>query len=99
MRWTSTKQTKTSKFTKKAKEVIHQGNNRHYKLPLPLQDDRTLLPNNKELALSRIKKPKGRLKHEATYQKDYQGFMSEVIEKGYAECAQSTELSLDNGRI
>ena len=52
-------------------------------LPLPLKDERTMLPNNKELALSRIKKLKGRLKHNSTYQNDYQGFMNEIIEEGY----------------
>ena len=72
------------KFMKKAKEGIHHRNNGHYELPLPLKDERTLLPNNRELALSRNKKLKGRLKHNATYRKDYQGFMREVIEKGYA---------------
>ena len=84
---------------KKAKEGIHHRNDGHYELPLPLKDERTLLPNNKELALSRIKKLKGRFKHDTTYWKDYQGFMNEVIEKGYAERVLSEELSLDNSRI
>ena len=56
-----------------------------------------MLPNNKELALSRIKKLKGRLKHDSKYRKDYQGFMSEIIEKGYAERVLPEEPSLDNG--
>ena len=83
----------------KAKEGIQRRNDGHYELPLPLKDERTLLRDNKELALSRIKKLKGRLKHTATYRKNYQGFMSEVIENGYAERVPSEELSLDNGRI
>ena len=58
-----------------------------------------MLPNNKELALSRIKKLKERLKHDSTYRKDYQGFMSEIIEKGYAERVPPEERSLDNGCI
>ena len=87
------------KFIKKAKEGIHRRNDGHYELPLPLRDERMMLPNNKELALSRIKKLKGRLKHDSTYRKDYQGFMSEIIEKGYAERVPPEELSLDNGRI
>ena len=83
----------------KAKEGIHRRNDGHYELPLPLKDERTLLRDNKELALSRIKKLKGRLKHTATYRKNYQGFMGEVTENGYAERVPSEELSLDNGRI
>ena len=87
------------KFMKKAKEGIYRRNDGHYELPLPLKDERTLLPNNEELALIRIKKLKGRFKHDAAYWKDYQGFMSEVIEKGYAARVPSEELSLDNGCI
>ena len=87
------------KFIKKAKEGIHRRDDGHYELPLPLRDERIMLPNNKELALSRIKKLKGRLKHDSKYLKDYQGFMSKIIEKGYAERVPPEELSLDNGRI
>ena len=58
-----------------------------------------MLPNNKELALSRIKKLKGRLKHDSRYRKDYQGFMNEIIEKGHAEQVPPEDLSLDNGRM
>ena len=87
------------KFMKKAKEGIYRRNDGHYELPLPLKEERTLLPNNEELALIRIKKLKRRFKHDATYWKDYQGFMSEVIEKGYAARVPSEELSLDNGCI
>lgn len=87
------------KFIKKAKEGIHRRDDGHYELSLPLRDERMMPPNNKELALSRIKKLKGRLKHDSTYRKDYQGFMSEIIEKGYAERVPPEELSLDNGRI
>ena len=54
------------KFIKKAKEGIHHRDDGHYELPLPLRDERMMLPNNKELALSRIKKLKGRLKHDST---------------------------------
>jgi len=58
-----------------------------------------MLPYNRELALSRNKKLKGRLKHDSTYRQDYQGFMTEIIEKGYAERVPPEELSLDNGRV
>ena len=37
---------------KKAKEGIHRRNDGHYKLLLPLKDEKTLPPNNEELALS-----------------------------------------------
>lgn len=86
-------------FIKKVKEGIHRRYDGHYKLPLPLRDERMMLPNNKELALSRIKELKGRLKHDSKYRKDYQGFMSEIIEKGYAERVLPEEPSLDNGRM
>ena len=49
---------KYMKFIKKVEEGSHRTDDRHYELPLPLKDERTMLPNNRELALSRIKKLK-----------------------------------------
>ena len=37
------------KFIKKVKEGIHRRDDGHYELPLPLRDERMMLPNNKEL--------------------------------------------------
>ena len=86
---------RSSRKSKKGLAIIDG----HYELPLPLKDERTMLSNNRELTLSRIKKLRARLKHDSTYRKDYQGFLTEIIEKGYAERVPPEELSLDNGRV
>ena len=72
------------KFIQKAREGIHQRKDGHYELPLPLREERMQLPNNKELALTRLKKLRGRLtcRNNETYRNDYQGFVNEVIKKG-----------------
>ena len=87
------------KFIQKVKEGIHRTEDGHYELPLPLKDEKMQLPNNRELALSRLKKLKGRLRREDMYRRDYQVFMIEIIEKGYAERVPPEEQSLDNGQV
>ena len=87
------------KFIQKVKEGIHRTEDGHYELPLPLKDEKMQLPNNRELALSRLKKLKGRLRREDMYRRDYQGFMTEIIEKGYSERVPPEEQSLDNGQV
>ena len=46
------------KFIQKVKDGIHQRVDGHYELPLPLRGERMKLPNNKELAQSRLKNSK-----------------------------------------
>ena len=73
------------KFIQKVKDGIHQRVDGHYELPLPLRDER--------------KKLKGRFANDEAYRNDCQGFMDEVIKKGYAEGVPADELSLENGQI
>lgn len=87
------------KFIQKAKEGIHRRGDGHYELPLPLRDETIQLPNNRELALSRLRKLRARLRNDETYRRDYEVFMREVIEKGYAERVPAEELRLDNCQI
>ena len=47
------------------KEGIHQTDDGHYEMPLPLKNNDAELPINKELALSRLMKLKQRLKSDA----------------------------------
>lgn len=68
------------KFLKKAMKKIHRRDDGHYELPLPVRDENIQLPNNKELALNRLKKLKGRLRSNNKYRKDYEAFIKEIIE-------------------
>ena len=63
-------------------EGIHQTDDSHYEMPLPLKNNDTELPNNKELVLSCPMKLKQRLKSDAQYRKDYVDFMQENINNG-----------------
>ena len=74
-------------------EGIHQRNDGHYEMPLPLKNDNIELPNNKELALSRLMKLKQRLKSDTQYRKDYVDFMQENIKNGIAEKVPKEEVS------
>ena len=63
-------------------------------MPLPLKNNDTELPNNKELALSHLMKLKQRLKSDTQYQKDYVDFMQENFNKnGFAEKVPKEEAS------
>ena len=57
-------------------------------------------PSNKELSLtvSRLDKLLGRLESNEAYGKDYQAFMKEFIDKGYAERVPAEELALENNQ-
>ena len=84
------------KFMKKTTDGVHQREDSHYELPLPFKQDSVKLPNNKEVALSRLSKLKGRLKHDSCYQKDYLAFMAEIIDCGFAERVPAEDIPLNN---
>ena len=75
------------RFLEIAEQGIHQCEDGHYELPLPLKTERIELPNNRETALRplnqlkrRFQAPKGQ-----KYREDYVNFMKNIIENGYAE--------------
>ena len=73
------------RFLTIVQEGIHQREDCHYEMPLPLKNNNVELPNNKELALSCLMKLKQRLKSDTQYRKDYVNFMQENIKNGFAE--------------
>lgn len=87
------------RFLKTAKEGIHQREDGHYEMPLPLRNENVELPNNKDLALSRLMKLKQKLQSNTQYREDYVGFMQETIENGFAERVPSTEVSRNDKRV
>ena len=68
-------------------------------MPLPLKNNNVELPNNKELALSRLMKLKQRLKSDTQYRKDYVNFMQENIKNGFAEKVPKEEVSDKNKHV
>ena len=68
-------------------------------MPLPLRNNDAELPNNKELALSRLMKLKQRLKSDTQYRKDYVDFIQENIKNGFAEKVPREEVSDKTRRV
>ena len=87
------------RFLTIVQEGIHQREDGHYEMPLPLKNNDAELPNNKELALSRLMRLKQRLKSDTQYRKDYVDFMQENIKNGFAEKVPKEEVSDINKRV
>lgn len=77
------------RFLSKVKGGIHQLPSGQYEAPLPLKDGIVKLPNNKELALKRLMNLKKKLKNNSKFSDDYTEFMTNMIDKGYAEMVPS----------
>ena len=73
------------RFLKIVTEGIHRREDGHYEMPLPLKDPNVRLPNNKEMALRRLKNLKRRFACDERYRNDYVNFMNTVTQNGYAE--------------
>ena len=86
-------------FVKKMSEGLRRRDDGHFEMPLPLKNDRMSLPNNKTVAMQRLKGLKTKLVRNESYRRDYTGFMAATLAKGYAEEVPSEELSLNNGRV
>lgn len=80
-------------------DEIHQTTDGHYEMPLPLRDETLRLPNNKPLALHRLRKLKQRLEKDEKYFLHYKTAMKEVIEKGYAEKVPKHSTKESEGRV
>ena len=67
--------------------------NRHYELPLPLKSEQENLPNNRDMALQRLKHLKRRMESDENYKRDYAAFMRKMIDQGHAEKIQDRDIS------
>ncbi|XP_043216786.1 uncharacterized protein LOC122379004 [Amphibalanus amphitrite] len=85
-------------FVKKMSEGLEHREDGHFQMPLPLKNDKVSMPNNKTVAMQRLKGLKAKLVRNEAYRHDYTGFMAATLEKGYAEKVPSEELELDDGR-
>ncbi|XP_035660814.1 uncharacterized protein LOC118405422 [Branchiostoma floridae] len=57
----------------------------HYEVPLPFKRPNPAMPNNRPLAVQRLKHLQRKLSKDVNFKKDYADFMENIIEKGYAE--------------
>ncbi|KAL1250801.1 hypothetical protein QQF64_018597 [Cirrhinus molitorella] len=74
-------------FTQLLNEKIHQNSEGHLEMPLPFKT-RPQLPENKQLALVRLKRLKGRFEKDPKFKDDYVKFMEGVFKDGDAERAE-----------
>ena len=83
------------RFLEIAKNGIHQTEDGHYELPLPMRHDHVTFPNNKDAALRRLYQLKKRFENPngEQYRKDYVKFMCSMIDNGYAELVPPDETS------
>ena len=87
------------RFLNTLESNIQRLSNGHYEILLPLKEERLKLPNNRNLALSRLHRLNHRLKKDSKYRSHYETFMKDMIDKGQAEKVPDNELHLDNGRV
>ena len=84
-------------FLEIAKKGIHQRPDGHFEMPLPLKND-VELPNNKVAAEKRLGQLKAKMLRDGKYREDYTAFMTDIIQKGYAERVPTDELQGKVGR-
>ncbi|XP_053376587.1 uncharacterized protein LOC128547590 [Mercenaria mercenaria] len=65
----------------------------HYVMPLPFKGAEPVLPNNKSMALKRVKSLRQRLKRDSTFCQHYSQFMKELISNGHAERVPELDLN------
>ncbi len=81
-------QVASSKEDRRFIEIVKDGityRNGQYEIPLPMKEKAASLPNNRVMALNRLKPLKKRLESNPKYRHDYVTFMDKVISSGYAE--------------
>ena len=70
----------------------------HYCLPIPWKGGEPCMPNNKWIAMTRLKNLTTRLKRTGLCEK-YEHNLFDLVEKNYAEPVPTEELTLDDGSV
>ena len=86
------------RFLNTMQEAIHK-KDKHYEMPLPFKHGQPVLPNNRSLALHRLKHLQKKLEADETYRNHYVTFMKDILDKGHAEIVPETELRSVNGKV
>ena len=77
-------------------EHIHQDKDGYYSMPLPFDQGRPNLPNNRYMAKKRLDHLKRRFDKDEKYFKDYKKFIEDILHKGDAERIPQQELEKEN---
>ncbi|KAJ8332985.1 hypothetical protein SKAU_G00418810 [Synaphobranchus kaupii] len=73
--------------------------NGHYSIGLPLKNEKLQMPNNRCVAEQRMASLHRKLKKNPEFFEDYQGFMDNIIGKGYAIQVPADQLNREDNRV
>ena len=86
-----------SRFLKSVCASIRHLSNLHYEIDLPVRYENLHMPQNKDLVVQRAMHLKRRFKRETKFKQDYQDFMRNLFEKGYAE--EVADIQVPEGKV
>ncbi len=71
----------------------------HYCIDLPFKSFDVILPNNRSIVEQRVLSLQRKFKRNREYQQEYATFLSDVIDKGYAEVVPPHQLKREDGKV
>ena len=71
----------------------------HYQFSLPLRKESTLFPDNTSQALPRLNSLKKKLTSNSNFHEYYTIFMTDLLDRGYAEAVDADDTTGEIGRI
>ncbi len=93
---------KMSREDQRFMEIMDQSistENGHYCIDLPFRNNDVIMPNNRCLAEQRLKSLKRKFSRNQEFQEEYITFLTDVINKGYAEAVPQEQLLRDDGKV
>ncbi len=93
---------KMSREDRRFMEIMDQSistENGHYCIDLPFRNNDVIMPNNRCLAEQRLKSLKRKCSRNQEFQEEYITFLTDVINKGYAEAVPQEQLLRDDGKV
>ncbi|KAL4008191.1 hypothetical protein ACER0C_002043 [Sarotherodon galilaeus] len=73
--------------------------NGHYSIGLPLRNKAVKMPNNRSAVMQRAENLKRKLIRNTEFHKEYQSFMSDLLNRGYAVQVPNTKTTPENERV
>ena len=71
----------------------------HYEVGLPVVDEGLILPNNRNMAASRLLSLRNKLRRSDKLASDYKLYMKNMLQNGFAEPVPNADLSRNDGKI
>jgi hypothetical protein len=87
------------RFIQRMSEGIHVREDGHLEMPLPHREDRTVLPNNKSIAVKRLGGLKAKMLKDPKYRQHYTDFMNNLLANGNAEIVPEEEIYIEDGSV